>query len=344
MRIVFTCGGTGGHLYPAIAVAQTLREKGVDCCFFMAHDREDLGHVADYNFEAIPIGASKGGLWDYLLSVLRAWQSLKKHKAAMVVCTGGKITIAVAIAAKLQRIPVVVMEQNALPGRANRLIAKWANRIFITFAESQSYFPDRCTLSGNPIRQHFPPDDRIKDALAYCNKENPTILVLGGSQGAARLNACILDADNDALNHMPANWILLTGQRFATEKGFPDTHAYTVGERKIICMTYCEGMDQLYLAADLVVARAGATTIAEILAFQKPAILIPYPHAKDNHQEANARAVCQTPGYRWAPESQLSGDLLVHIIPQIIGIKPQNDNAEARHVIAEWVMTQPPRQ
>jgi UDP-N-acetylglucosamine:LPS N-acetylglucosamine transferase len=143
---------------------------------------------------------------------------------------------------------------------------------------------------------------------------------------------------------MPANWILLTGQRFATEKGFPDTHAYTVGDRKIICMTYCEGMDQLYLAADLVVARAGATTIAEILAFQKPAILIPYPHAKDNHQEANARAVCQTPGYRWAPESQLSGDLLVHIIPQIIGIKPQNDNAEARHVIAEWVMTQPPRQ
>jgi UDP-N-acetylglucosamine--N-acetylmuramyl-(pentapeptide) pyrophosphoryl-undecaprenol N-acetylglucosamine transferase len=338
MSIVFTCGGTGGHLYPAIAVAQTLREKGKTCLFFMAHDREDLGHVADYDFTAIPIGASKGNIWDYCMSVFRAWQALKKQHATTVICTGGKITLAVAIAAKLRGIPVLVMEQNAIPGRANRLIAKWAKHIFITFAESQSYFPNRCTLSGNPIRHQFPHDDRIKDALAYCHADHPTILVLGGSQGAARLNACILDTDNEALNRMPANWILLTGQRFATEKGFPDIHAYTIGKRKIICLTYCEAMDQLYLASDMVVARAGATTIAEILAFQKPALLIPYPHAKDNHQEANAKAVCQSPGYRWCLESDLSGHFLAETIPQLIGITPNTQGENARDVIAGYVL------
>jgi len=337
MRIVFTCGGTGGHLYPAIAVAQTLRDRGQNCLFFMAYDREDVAHVAKYDFQSIPIGASRGNLWNYITSVGRAWRALKEHHATTVVCTGGKITLAVAIAAFLRRIPVLVMEQNAIPGRANQLIAKWAERIFITFPESRSYFPDRCILSGNPIRKNFPADDRIKDALAHCRDGQPTILVLGGSQGAAKLNTCILNPNDDKLNAMPANWILLTGQRFAKEKGFPDSHSYTEGQRTIICVTYCEAMDQLYKAADVVVSRAGATTISEILAFQKPAILIPYPHAKDNHQEANARSVCQTAGYRWCLEADLSCDFLVATIPQLIGITPKSPHIDSRDVIAGYI-------
>jgi len=336
MRVVFTCGGTGGHLYPAIAVAQTMRDRGQDCLFFMAYDREDVAHVAKYDFQSVPIGASKGNLWNYITSVGRAWKALKTHQVSTVICTGGKITLAVAIAAWLRRIPVFVMEQNAIPGRANRLIAKWAKRIFITFPESRSYFPDRCTLSGNPIRQKFPNDDRLKDILAHCTEGHPTILVLGGSQGAAKINACILD--DATLNSMPSNWILLTGKRFAEINKLPDIHHYQVGQRSIICMTYCEAMDQLYTAADVVVSRAGATTIAEILAFQKPAILIPYPYAKDNHQEANARSVCQTDGYRWCLESDLNGQFLADTIPQLIGITPNTQQENARDVISGYVL------
>lgn len=338
MNVVFTCGGTGGHLYPAIAVAQTLRDSGQHCLFFMAYDREDVAHVAKYDFQSVPIGASKGNLWNYIISVSRAWKELKNHHATTVVCTGGKITLAVAVAAWLRGIPVLVMEQNAIPGRANRLIAKWAKQIFITFPESRSYFPDRCTLSGNPIRQDFPADTHVKDALAHCIEGQPTILVLGGSQGAAKLNTCILNPHDNTLNRIPANWILLTGKRFAEANGLPDIHCYKEGQRTIICMSYCEAMDQLYNAANVVISRAGATTISEILAFQKPAILIPYPHAKDNHQEANAKSVCQKVGYRWCQESDLSGKFLVETIPQIMGILPEKQQLEAREVIAGYVL------
>ena len=338
MTICFTCGGTGGHLYPAIAVAQTLRDRGETCLFLMAHDREDMGHVADYGFDAVPIGASRGTLLAYLFSIYRAWKALGEASASLVFCTGGKITLAVAIAAWIRRIPVAVMEQNALPGRANRLIARWATRIFITFSASQRYFPDRCTLSGNPVRQQFPEDLRVKTALAEIPKNIPTILVLGGSQGATRLNTCVLDPRHETLNSVPATWIVLTGKRFATENNLPDFQRYTLGQRTLICMTYCEAMDQLYHAADVVISRAGATTISEILAFQKPAILIPYPHAKDNHQEANARAICQENGYRWCLESQLNGDFLAETLPQLIGITPTVKTPDARGMIADWAM------
>ncbi len=336
MSVIFTCGGTGGHLYPAIAVAQTLLNRGTPCLFLMANDREDIAHVAHYGFDAIPIGPSRGSILTYLLSIYRAWKALKETKATVVFCTGGKITLAVAIAAWLRRVPVAVMEQNAIPGRANRLIAKWASHVFVTFAASQRYFPNTCTLSGNPIRQHFPEDLRIKTALTEIPKNQPTILVLGGSQGAAQINTCILDPQHAALNDFASTWIVLTGQRFATEKGLPDFDRYTVGQRTILCMPYCEAMDQLYHAADVVISRAGATTISEILAFQKPAILIPYPHAKDNHQEANARAICEETGYRWCLESQLNGDFLAETLPQLIGITPSVPIPDARRIIADW--------
>ena len=336
MSVIFTCGGTGGHLYPAIAVAQTLRDRGTRCLFLMANDREDIAHVAHYGFEAIPIGPSRGSILAYLLSMYQAWKALKKAEAALVFCTGGKITLAVAVAAWLRRVPVAVMEQNAIPGRANRVIAKWATRVFVTFSASQRYFPDRCTRSGNPVRQQFPDDLRVKTALAQIQKGTPTILVLGGSQGATRLNTCVLDPRHEALNSVPATWIILTGKRFATENSLPDFQTYTIGQRTLLCMTYCEAMDQLYHAADVVISRAGATTISEILAFQKPAILIPYPHAKDNHQEANARAICEETGYRWCLESQLNGDFLAETLPQLIGTTPSVPIPDARRIIADW--------
>jgi UDP-N-acetylglucosamine--N-acetylmuramyl-(pentapeptide) pyrophosphoryl-undecaprenol N-acetylglucosamine transferase len=335
--IVFTCGGTGGHLYPAIAVAQTLRDQGQTCVFLMANDREDLSHVTRYGFESVPISPSRGHIGQYLWGIYRAWRVLGQLKASRVFCTGGKITLAVAIAAWLRRLPVAVMEQNAIPGRANRLIATWADKVFITFPESQRYFANS-VLSGNPIRQYFPPDPRIAALLQQRPAGQPTVLVLGGSQGAARLNTCVLNPQDDALNAFPSSWIILTGQRFAKDHHLPDHQVYTLGKRTVICIPYCEAMDMLYNAADVVVSRAGATTISEILAFQKPAILVPYPHAKDNHQEANARAICQKDGYRWCLESSLTGEFLAETATSLVGKQPAAETVASRQIIADWAM------
>lgn len=337
-RVGFTCGGTGGHLYPAIAVAQVLRDKGVEAWFFMANDREDMAHVQTYGMPACAVGPSRGGAMAVCLSIYSAWRHLREIKPDMLVCTGGKITFAVAIAAKLCGIPVVVMEQNAVPGRANRVIAKLAQHVFLTFPESRGYFPDRCTLMGNPVRIRFPEDARLAALMSQRMSGVPTVLVLGGSQGATALNRCVLASADAVLDAFPANWIVLTGQRFADSEGLPETGVWTRGQRCVIHITYCEAMDQLYQASDVVVSRAGATTIAEILAFAKPAVVIPYPYAKDNHQEANARALCQKPGYTWIAETALSGTRLVSEIQRVVGVSPERDGVSAAVRIAGWIL------
>lgn len=332
--VIFTCGGTGGHLYPAIAVAQTLEKQGMSSQFLIANDREDMAHVKQYGFSAIGIGASRGTFSQYIMATYHAWKHLK-NRPRLVCCTGGKITLPVAIAAFFRRIPVVILEQNIIPGRANRCIAKWAKHAFLTFAESSTYFHAH-TVSGNPIRMVFPEDEAAESVLRKCTPDRPTILVVGGSQGAAKLNKLVLTA-HPALDKIASNWILITGKKYVETHEKDSLTPIKLGERNIFCLPYCEAMDKLYTAATVVVARAGATTISEIMAFQKPAFFVPYPYATDNHQEANARSVCKQPGYLWCTESALTAHIVADSIQTLKTTAPEPSKTNARDTIATWI-------
>ncbi len=292
MTIVFATGATGGHVYPLIAVAQELSEY--TCVFLGTQNRKDSEIVPTYGFAFRGLPSPKTPL-GFLRSFVQAWKTLAEVKAQIIIGSGGGSTVPTILAAWLKRVPIFLLEQNVLPGRTNRALQFFAKKIVISFPESRRYFHVKhVECFGNPVRKHFSPgsDGEVK-ALKF--GDGPKILVLGGSQGAYAINQFF--ESNEAF-FVSENFVLihLMGEAYY-RKRFGSQPFQVVYSRdksliKVVKLPYFEAMDDLYTMADLVVSRAGATTIAEILHFQKPSVLIPYPHAKDNHQQLNAQWVC----------------------------------------------------
>ena len=289
--IIFACGGTGGHVYPAIAIAQTLHSVGIT--FFVSTDRNDKEIVQAYGYSSFDIPSSNKNIIILLRGAIRAWLFLKQANPKLLIATGGYHTAPIIIAAKLLKIPIILLEQNALPGRTNQYLAKLATHICVSFPDSKKYLPS-AILTGNPIRQKYR-QEPLLDSLLATLSDYPTILIIGGSQGARGLNL-FFDNHRGMVLSASYNIIHLTGKSFfeahfnGQQPTFKDSRTGAVG----IILPYCEDMKTLYNRSAIVISRAGATTIAELMAFQKKAILVPYPYAKDNHQYYNAEAFIQT--------------------------------------------------
>jgi UDP-N-acetylglucosamine--N-acetylmuramyl-(pentapeptide) pyrophosphoryl-undecaprenol N-acetylglucosamine transferase len=296
LKVVIAAGGTGGHLFPGIAVAREFQAAWQAQVTMLTTPKAVTQQIlARYGlpWEAVASRAWKGeGWWSrgrtlFSLpgSVLAARSRLKALRPRLVLGMGGYAAVPVGVAAYLLGIPLVLHEQNAIPGAANRWLARLARRIFVSFPAAESHFPaGRCAWTGNPIREEFFAPQPPRPAAPF------TVLITGGSQGARRLNMEVASAlPRLARVKSQLYFIHLTGEA-DYEAVAEDYVKYDFpGE----VAAFSPDMPQLMHRAHLVVSRAGASTLAELTALGRAAVLVPYPFAANNHQEYNARFLAQ---------------------------------------------------
>jgi len=323
-HIVITGGGTGGHLFPGIAIARAFQQRMADTAIlFVGTGRELERRVlgdAGYRHAVIRVKGLKGmGVFRQLRSLaslpgalLRAGALLWKFRPAVVVGVGGYAAGPVCLAARILGIPVCLQEQNSLPGITNRLLARVARRIYTSFSESNHHFPaKKVMLAGNPVRDEIitlgrQPFERAPDRPF-------TILVAGGSQGARSINTAIIDM----LAHIDDPGSLQLIHQCGAEDHARVQHAYEGTGVTARVEAFFNDMDRQYAQADLAVCRAGATTVAELTCIGLPAIFIPFPHAADNHQEINARSVVSAGAGEMIIETELNARDLWQQIRQL---------------------------
>lgn len=327
-RVAMAGGGTGGHLYPALALAEELTRKRKSCEVLFIGTKSGIESklLPKSRYPLTTIHASglprRPGLSQtkaIVLAVVGAVQAatcLMKWRPNVVLGTGGYVSGPVLMAAKVLRLPLVIQEQNCIPGMTNRLLSRWADQVHIAYSESRRYFKrkDNLILSGNPIRASLLKGSRAaglrKLRLA---SDGFTVLVLGGSQGAHRLNEATIEAIEILKEEENLQFILLTGKR---DYGWVKNSVKSLRARAAV-RGFMWNMEVVYHCADLAVSRAGASTISELLAVGVPAVLIPYPHAARGHQEANARAIADKGAARYLPESELTGTALAGVIREL---------------------------
>lgn len=330
MKIILSGGGTGGHLFPAIALAETFKEKDFrnEIIFIGSKKGLEAEILLRYGFhlETLDVTAVKGkGFLNRLHAVFKAlngtFKSMKiirKYKPDIAVGTGGYTTFSVIAAAKIMKVKTAILEQNALPGAANRYLGIFADRIFVAFPHAKKYFPaNKVVISGNPVRKEIL-GLRVKGQGLWNDKETEkhtprfpvspihtfTILIFGGSQGAKAVNSLVLEAveylssspcfkhAGTGFNQKPSALKIIhqTG-RDDYERVKNTYDRFHIPNFKFQVFNFIDDMAEAYKEADLVICRSGATTIAEITVLGKASILIPYPFAADNHQEVNARCL-----------------------------------------------------
>ncbi|HEX2032464.1 MAG TPA: undecaprenyldiphospho-muramoylpentapeptide beta-N-acetylglucosaminyltransferase [Actinomycetota bacterium] len=301
MRVVVGAGGTAGHVFPALAAAERLRAGwGAEVTFVGREQGLEARLVPEAGFPLVTVQSlpfvrklSAGMLRAPLAALGAARRSRGVVRGADVVLgMGGYVSVPVALAARSERVPLVVHEQNAAPGLANRVAARWARAAAVSFAEAARRLP-RSVLTGNPVRPEVARIRRDRPALRReamealgLRDDRRTVVVFGGSQGALRLNRAAVEAVRLLAERRDAQVLLLTGTAH-----HPEISAALPRGAPIRAVAFLDRMELAYAAADVVVSRAGATTVAELTVAGLPAILVPYPYATGRHQEANARAV-----------------------------------------------------
>lgn len=321
MKIVLTGGGTGGHIYPAISVGQAILAAKPDAeLLFVGSSHGPEGKIAreaGIDFEAVPslpltksISLKNAAAFGRLLAgVFRARRILKAFGPDVVIGAGGYTTAAVLLAAKSLRMPIVIHEQNAIPGRTNLWLARIASRICVSFENSVAYFPSgKVVVTGMPVRAEFAalPDKAEARRRLGLAGDRFTVLVVGGSQGAKRLNELVLgmwpmiDDGRTQILHQVGERNLADVRARLEERSLSDAYR---------AEAYID-MPVAVAAADLVICRSGASTIAEITAAGLPSILVPYPYAYANHQKRNAEYVVSHRAGVMCEEGVATSDIL----------------------------------
>ena len=336
MNVIFTCGGTGGHINPAIAVANVWKERHPDSniLFIGATGRmeEKLVPAAGYELKTFPADGMKrklnlAGIKHNLKVVTNVFSAIngckkiyKEFKPDVIVGTGGYASFPALLAGKQMKIPTCVHEANAMPGLTTRMAAEWADKILVCFEESAKHYkkPEKCVAVGMPVRQEFIFADKAAARKELGLDERPLVLSTFGSQGARQMN-------------------LVTAEllKLMQEQGHPYQHIHGVGsygwewfpERlkelgvdasAYDIREYIYNMPTVMAAADVVISRAGASACNEIAASGTPCILIPSPNVTDNHQEKNARAIAQRGGAVVMLEKDCTAEALAEQIAQIL--------------------------
>lgn len=294
---LFAGGGTGGHLFPGLAVAEELRARRPGCrVLFVGSERPIEAEIltgAGAEHVALPIRTAadlKRRLWRFCVDNLRAVRAagrlLREHRPRVVLGLGGFASFPLLLQAQRQGIPFVLLEQNAIPGRVTRWQARRARAVCVAFPESMNLLTGaNCQLTGNPVRRSI-----VQLAASSGLSEQRVLLILGGSQGAESLNQAVLlwaAGQREPL----AGWTIShqTGPRQQAEVAAEYARLGIPAE----VAPFWSDLPARYAAAGLVISRAGATTIAELLCAGQPMVLLPYPHAADDHQRANAAALAR---------------------------------------------------
>jgi len=338
VRVVVAGGGTAGHVFPALALAHTLAaEHGADVRFLgTATGLESrLVPAAGYPFTAVEAKPLERRLsLRSLAAPVTAVRSIGAcgpvvRGADVVVGVGGYVSVPAVLAAWRAKRPVVLHEQNAVPGLANRLLARRADVACVSFAESAALLPRRTptVVTGNPVRREILAVPADRDALASAatneldlDAARRTVLIFGGSQGALRIDRAVSGAMELLRDRADLQLLVLTGAAHLADVA---AAARRMPQLLVKAIPFLQRMELAYAAADVVVARAGASTIAEVTVCGLPSILVPYPHATANHQEANARAVERAGASTIVPDRVLTPELLARRMTALLDDEPR---------------------
>ncbi|MFK5855890.1 MAG: undecaprenyldiphospho-muramoylpentapeptide beta-N-acetylglucosaminyltransferase [Bacteroidota bacterium] len=298
VHILISGGGTGGHIFPAIAVANAIKDKltNVDIHFVGAVGRMEMDKVplAGYPITGLWISGLQRKLTTknilfplkVVSSLIKAYKIINKFKPDVVIGTGGYASGPLLYVASKKGIPTLIHEQNALPGITNKLLGKSVNKICVSYPNMDKYFSkDKIVLTGNPIRKeilNLAPTK--KESLEFFNlrHDKKTLFIMGGSQGAKQVNIAVADNLKQILDlNLQLIWQTGKGSKHIAEEA-------TDGNNNIVIIEFIQDMDKAYVASDFIISRAGAIAIAEIIAAKKPAIFIPLPTASEDHQTKNA--------------------------------------------------------
>ena len=318
--VVIAGGGTGGHLYPGLAVAEALVGRG--------HRVEFVGTAAGIEARVVPpagfvlhmlpgrqlrgggVGRAVMGMGSLARGVGRARAVLAELRPGLVVGVGGYASAATVVAARLRRIPTLLIEQNVIPGAANRLLGRLGPRVCVGFEDTIAHFaPGQAVHTGNPIRTRVIETPRMR-------RDRPGLLVVGGSGGAHQVNASMVEAAGHIAD-------LLRCVDVLHQTGPADAAAMRAAWAQLGLAArveaFIDDMGAAYAGADVVVARAGAMTCAELTALGLPSILIPYPFAADDHQRANAEVLVRAGAALMIPDRELTPQRLADAIADLVG-------------------------
>ncbi|MFZ4116656.1 MAG: undecaprenyldiphospho-muramoylpentapeptide beta-N-acetylglucosaminyltransferase [Chthoniobacterales bacterium] len=326
-HFVIACGGTGGHLFPGLAVAEVLHERGHEILLLVSEKEIDavaLRHHPEFRVEKLPsIGMPSLLSPAFLGFTRRTWESFsycrqlyRRYRPAAVLGMGGFTSAVPILAAHLSKIPSYIHESNAIAGRANRLTARWASKVLLGFGACVSCFPkSQCEVTGTPVRRDLGERLPKEQALARfkLSPERQTILVMGGSQGAGQINQLLFKSAS-LLKELPIQLIHLTGER--------DDHLAAINYQREGIHAYVASfhhhMNEAYSAADFVISRAGAASLSEISHFGLPSLLIPFPFAAEQHQHRNAAIFQQAGAAEVLEESEITPKILVRLIMNLL--------------------------
>ncbi|WP_348797826.1 undecaprenyldiphospho-muramoylpentapeptide beta-N-acetylglucosaminyltransferase [Flavobacterium adhaerens] len=315
-KFILSGGGTGGHIYPAIAIANELKKRFPDAeiLFVGAKDKMEMQKVpqAGYNIKGLWIAGLQRKLTfqnamfpiKLIDSLWKSRNIIKAFKPDVVIGTGGFASGPLLNMANNMNVPTVIQEQNSFPGITNKLLSKKANSICVAYDNLESFFPkEKIVLTGNPVRQDLLDiDSKREEAIEYFKLDatKKTLLVLGGSLGARRINQ-LIEKELDKFLSLNVQVIWQCGKFY-----LDDYKKYNKSNVQVVA--FIERMDLVYAAADVVISRAGASSVSELCIVGKPVIFIPSPNVAEDHQTKNAQAIMNKKGAILIKESELDDD------------------------------------
>jgi UDP-N-acetylglucosamine--N-acetylmuramyl-(pentapeptide) pyrophosphoryl-undecaprenol N-acetylglucosamine transferase len=313
-KFILSGGGTGGHIYPAIAIANELKLRFPDAEFLFvgANDKMEMQKVPQAGYEIIGLwisGLQRRLTFDNTLfplklisSLMKARKIIKQFKPDVVIGTGGFASGPLLQAAAFANIATVIQEQNSYPGITNKLLSKRANKICVAYENLERFFPkEKMILTGNPVRQDvLDTNSKKSEAISYFNLDvnKKTLLILGGSLGSRRINQLIAEK---------LDFLLATGIQVFWQCGnfYMAEYKYFSETENVQVVSFVDRIDLIYAAADFVISRAGASSVSELCLVGKPTIFIPSPNVAEDHQTKNGKAIADKNGALLIRESEL---------------------------------------
>ncbi len=331
MKVLICGGGTGGHVFPAMAIAEALvqHDATTKVSFVGKADGLEATLVAQHGwpFFALPAAPLKRislmrrvmGLGTIVAAAAQAWKILRQVRPDCVVGTGGYVAGPMLLVAALSGYPTVIHEQNSVPGIANRWLGRWVNTICTTFAEARRYFPNQKVVeTGLPVRAALV---AAAQQVAHRFDGVPTVLVMGGSGGARRINELMAGVAPQLKRALPACRVIHQTGRQANVEAIAQSYREAGIEAQV--MPFIDHLEQIYPSVHLAISRSGAGSVVELAMFGVPTIFIPFPFATDNHQEMNARELVACGGALLLREQDATVDRLAELCIRLLTDRPQ---------------------
>jgi UDP-N-acetylglucosamine--N-acetylmuramyl-(pentapeptide) pyrophosphoryl-undecaprenol N-acetylglucosamine transferase len=325
MKLLIAGGGTGGHLFPGVAIAEELRARAPQAEVLFVGTRRgiearvlpELGWPLEYievsGLKTVGIVGALRGLFRLPRALWQARRIIRRFRPDAVIGVGGYASGPVVLAARLRGVATAICEQNSIPGLTNKLLGRVVRAVFLSFDESRRFFrPNKVQMTGNPIRLALL--EGLRGACPRRESDTVHVLVCGGSQGAMAVNELASQALGALAKEMRLAIVHQTGEKDREATASRYRAAGVTAE----CVAFIKDMASAYRDADLILGRAGATTVAELAIAGKPAVFIPYPFAADNHQELNAREMADKGAALMFRQAELTADKLADALRPLL--------------------------